>query len=205
MAATSIGDALFTKTQKKVLGLLFGKPDKRFYTNEIMRWASMGRGTVGRELERLVSANLLTVIKEGNQNYYQANANNPVYRELVNIVKKSFGLADVIKQALILLSGDIKFAFIFGSIAKRKENEYSDIDIMIIGEVTYANVVKALHSSEKSLGREINPKIFNLNEWKKQVKNHREFFKDVMEHPKLFIKGDENDFKEFNRKLVRKN
>ena len=89
MQATSIGDALFTKTQQKVLGLLFGKPDKSFYTNEIMRWADMGRGTVGRELERLVSAGLLYVSKEGNQNHYQANANSPVYKELVSIVKKS--------------------------------------------------------------------------------------------------------------------
>ena len=83
MQVTSIGDALFTKTQQKVLGLLFGKPDKSFYTNEIMRWVSMGRGTVSRELDRLVSAGILTSTRAGNQNHYQANMSNPVYHELV--------------------------------------------------------------------------------------------------------------------------
>ena len=77
MNTMTIGDALFTKTQQKVLGLLFGKPDKRFYTNEIMRWVAMGRGTVSRELEKLVAADLLFVTKEGNQNHYQANAKKP--------------------------------------------------------------------------------------------------------------------------------
>ncbi|MEH6543582.1 MAG: winged helix-turn-helix domain-containing protein [Porticoccaceae bacterium] len=87
MALNSIGDALFTKTQQKVLGLLFGKPDKSFYTNEIMRSAAMGRGTVSRELDRLVSAGLISITKEGNQNHYQANESSPIYKELVSIVK----------------------------------------------------------------------------------------------------------------------
>ena len=100
MQIYSVGDALFTKTQQKVLGLLFGKPDKSFYTNEIMRWAAMGRGTVSRELERLVGAGLLTATKEGNQNHYQANANSPVYSELVSIVKKTFGVADEIRARI---------------------------------------------------------------------------------------------------------
>ena len=100
MVAIPIGDALFTKTQQKVLGLLLGKPDRSFYTNEIMRWANMRRGTVGRELERFVGAGLLLVSKEGNQNHYQANVNSPVYSEIVSIVKKSFGIADQIKEML---------------------------------------------------------------------------------------------------------
>ena len=89
MTTTTIGDALFTKRSKKVVGLLFGKPDKRFYTNEIMRWVDMGRGTVSRELEKLVAAEILFVTKTGNQNHYQANAKNPIYSELVSIVKKN--------------------------------------------------------------------------------------------------------------------
>jgi len=94
MALNSIGDALFTKTQQKVLGLLFGKPDKSFYTNEIMRYASIGRGTVSRELDRLVSAGLLTVTKEGNQNHYQANPKCPIYPELLSIARKTLDEKD---------------------------------------------------------------------------------------------------------------
>jgi len=118
MQATSIGDALFTKTQQRVLGLLYGTPDKSFYTNEIMRWADMGRGTIRRELDRLVSAGILSVTPEGNQNHYQAKQDNPVYTELLGIVRKTFGVADVIRQAMKPLSGQIKLAFIYGSIAK---------------------------------------------------------------------------------------
>ena len=89
MNATTIGDALFTKTQQRVLGLLYGKPGKNFYTNEIVRWADMGRGTIRRELDRLVSAGLLVVTRKGNQHHYRANSNNPIYHELLDIVRKT--------------------------------------------------------------------------------------------------------------------
>ncbi|MDX1812736.1 MAG: hypothetical protein R3240_12345 [Gammaproteobacteria bacterium] len=95
MLGTSIGDALFTKTQQKALSLLYGKPDHSFYTNKIMRWADMGKGTIRRELERMVSAGLLIVSRKGNQLYYQAIAQNPLYQELVGIVRKTFGIADI--------------------------------------------------------------------------------------------------------------
>ena len=123
MGVSSIGDALFTKTQQKVLGLLFGKPDESFYTNEIMRRVAMGRGTVSRELERLVGAGIISITREGNQNHYQANANNPVFRELVNIVKKSFGVADEIKAKLKPLDDNIELAFIYGSVSKGSETK----------------------------------------------------------------------------------
>jgi len=96
MPVTTIGDALFTKTQQRVLGLLYGKPEQSFYTNEIVRLADMGRGTIRRELERLVSAGLLVVSREGNQLHYRANPRNPVYQELLAIVRKTFGVVDVI-------------------------------------------------------------------------------------------------------------
>lgn len=96
----TIGDALFTRTQQKVLGLLYGKPDRRFFANEIVRSAAMGRGTVLRELQRLAAAGVLTMIREGNQLYYQANSHNPVYAELLGLVRKTFGVADLIKVAL---------------------------------------------------------------------------------------------------------
>ena len=135
MAENSIGDALFTKTQQKVLGLLFGKPDKSFYTNEIMRWAAMGRGTVSRELERLVGAGLISITREGNQNHYQADHTNPIYKELVSIVKKSFGIADEIKERLKPLDKSIELAFIYGSISKGSDTKSSDIDLMLVGKL----------------------------------------------------------------------
>ena len=193
---TSISDALFTKTQQKVLGLFFGKPDKRFYTNEIMRWASMGRGTVSRELDRFVNAGLLSLTKQGNQNYYQANANNPVFEELVGIVKKTFGVADQIRDMLIPLGENIELAFIYGSIAKGTEIDTSDIDLMLVGEdLRYGGVVEALLPLEETLQRTISPTIYDKKEFVARLKDGDSFITRVMEQPKIIIKGSEDDFR----------
>ena len=194
MTAVSIGDALFTKTQQKVLGLLFGKPDKSFYTNEIMRWAAIGRGTVSRELNRLVAAGLLTASREGNQNHYQANPASPVFTELVGIVRKTFGVADEIKVALKALDDQIELAFIYGSIAKGTETQSSDIDLMLVGEgLSYGDVVEALLPLEDSLRRAINPTIYDKKEFIAKLNAKNSFITRVMEQSKIMIKGREDD------------
>jgi len=85
-----LSNALFTKTQQRVLGLLYGAPGKSFYTNEIVRIAAVGRGTVTRELVKLAAAGVLTVSAEKNQKHYQANPDCLVYAELVKIARKLF-------------------------------------------------------------------------------------------------------------------
>ena len=148
-AATSIGDALFTKTQQRVLGLLYGKPDKSFYTNEIFRHAAMGRGTVRRELEKLSSAGLLLVSNAGNQRYYRANPASPVFKELTAIVRKTFGLVDVLRAALEPLDGSIAASFVYGSIAKGDDSASSDIDLMVIADkLSYSDLLGALVETE---------------------------------------------------------
>jgi predicted nucleotidyltransferase len=197
MQTTSIGDALFTKTQQRVLGLLYGTPDKSFYANEIMRWADMGRGTIRRELDRLVSAGILSVTPEGNQNHYQARQDNPVYTELLGIVRKTFGVADVIRQALKPLNAQIKLAFIYGSIAKGTDARTSDIDLMLIGEgLNYGDVMDVLMPFEESLQRSVNPTIFTSAEFASRLDQNSSFLVRVMEQPKLVIKGVIDDFRE---------
>jgi hypothetical protein len=115
MNTTSIADALFTKTQQRVLATLFGKPEQSFYLNEIVRLANIGKGTVKRELERMTAAGLLTIKRIGNQNHYQANPDSPIYSELLGITRKTFGIADVIKAALLPMDAQIDQAFIYGS------------------------------------------------------------------------------------------
>ena len=196
MTSSAIGDALFTKTQQRVLGLLFGKPDESFYTNEIMRWVSMGRGTVSRELDRLVSAGLLSITKQGNQNYYQANVNSPVYEELIGIVKKTFGVADQIRDALMPLGENIELAFIYGSIARGTETNTSDIDLMLVGkDLRYGNVVEVFLPLEESLQRTINPTIFDKKDFVSRLKDGDSFVTRVMNQSKIIIKGSEDDFR----------
>jgi len=197
-AMTNIGDALFTKTQQRVLGLLYGRPDKSFYTNEIVRRAAIGRGTISRELERLVSAGLLLVSHEGNQRHYRANPDSPVYHELLNIVKKTFGIADVIREALEPLDSQIEFTFIYGSIAKGEETATSDIDLLVISEsLKYADVMQALTSAGQTLGRTINPSIYTKAQIRKRLREKNAFVTRIMEQRKLWVKGGEDDIREF--------
>ena len=194
MNVTAIGDALFTKTQQKVLGLLFGKPDTSFYTNEIMRRAAMGRGTVSRELERLVGAGLISITREGNQNYYRANESSPVYPELVGLVKKSFGIADEIRAMLKPLDDHIALAFIYGSISKGSDTKSSDIDLMVVGDdLSYGLVMEALLPVEDSLQRKINPTLYEVNDFMAKVKEGNSFITRVMEQPKIMLKGTVDD------------
>lgn len=197
MLISTIGDTLFTKTQQRILSLLYGKPDKSFFTNQIVRWADMGRGTIRRELERMTSAGLLVVSHEGNQVHYQANAENPIYSELLSIVRKTFGIADVIREALQTLDSQIELAFVYGSMAKAADTKTSDIDLMLVGEhLTYADVVDFLIPVEESLQRAINPTIYTPVEFHSKMRQGSSFLERVMTQPKLMIKGIINDFRE---------
>ncbi|MFC1685246.1 nucleotidyltransferase domain-containing protein [Pseudomonadota bacterium] len=197
MQSISISDALFTKTQQRVLGLLYGKPDKSFYTNEIIRWADMGRGTIRRELDCLVNAGLLTVTREGNQNHYRANQDNPIYNELLAITRKTFGMVDVIREALKSLDSHIQLAFIYGSIAKSADTKQSDIDLMLVADgLHYADVMEKLLPLEESLQRKINPTIYNGADFASKLELNNSFLVRVMEQPKLIIEGAIDDFRQ---------
>jgi predicted nucleotidyltransferase len=194
MSVVSVADALFTKTQQRVLGLLYGKPDKSFYTNEILRLADMGRGTVTRELEKLANAGLVVVSKEGNQQHYQANADNPIFEELVSIARKTFGVADVIREALMSLDEKFDSAFIYGSVAKSEATANSDIDLLVISDsLAYADLMANLMAAEKVLYRPINPSVYDAEQFKRKWREGNAFISKVMEQPKIWLKGSEND------------
>ena len=194
--ATKIADSLFTKTQQKVIGLLFRKPDTSFYLNEIVRLAGMGKGTIKRELDKMTQAGLLTVKRIGNQTHYQANPASPVYDDIVSISRKTFGLADIIRQALqadnsFLADDSIQYAFIYGSIAKGEETAQSDIDLMVIGDdIAYADMMNLLIPIEKELQRPINPSIYTLESFKKKLNEKNNFIIQVLKQEKISLIGD---------------
>ncbi len=159
-----LANALFTTTQQNVLGLLYSQPNRSFYTKEIIRLTGMGVATIKRELDRMVAAGILSMTKIGNQHHYQAEPGCPLYHELISIIKKTVGVSDVIKSALAPLIKKINWAFIFGSVASNKETATSDIDLMLVGDVKFSDVVKALYPIQETLVREINPKIYSVEE-----------------------------------------
>jgi predicted nucleotidyltransferase len=191
MSSSAIGDALFTKTQQRVLGLLYGKPEQSYYLNEIVRLAAVGKGSVNRELDKLCAAGLLTVSRQGNQNHYQANANNPIFNELKAITQKTFGVVDIIKAALAPLLPQLNCAFIYGSVAQGTEHAGSDIDLMLVGDdMSYSEVMELLAPAEKQLGRTINPTLYTVAEFTDRKNSHQPFITRVIEQPKLWLVGD---------------
>jgi len=196
MGMNSIGlaDALFSKVQQRVLGLLFVNADRSFYTNEIVRFVDSGIGVVQRELEKLAQSGLVTIKKVGNQKHYQANPDTPIFAELRGIVLKTVGLADILRLALLPLSDKIQAAFIYGSIAKGSDTAKSDIDVLIVGtELAYADVYEALSAHESDIGRPVNPSIYSTQELQRKLAEDNAFVSRVLEQPKIFLIGSDND------------
>jgi predicted nucleotidyltransferase len=187
-----LGDALFTTTQQQVLSLLYGQPQRSFYYKEILRRTGMGVATIKRELDRMREAGILQMTRIGNQHHYQANPQCPIYAELVNIVKKTFGVTEVVRSALEPFTETIEWAFIFGSIASGKESATSDIDLLVVGSAAYSDVVSALYPIQEVLGREVNPKIYRPEEWAQMRQANDPFVRDLMTKPRMDVMGEEN-------------
>ena len=193
---TNISAALFPGTKRKILALFFLNQDNEYYFSEVARLTGTRQGVVQRELKTLTDARILISERRGNQKYYFVNKKNPIYRDLRNIVFKTFGVIGQLRQAMEPLSKRIKIAFVYGSFARAEEKADSDIDLFIVGKVRLEEVVSAISAVEESISREINPTIFSevefVSKWSK--KNH--FLKSVAKAEKEFIIGTEDEFKE---------
>jgi predicted nucleotidyltransferase len=194
MMKCSVADALFSGLQQRLLAVLFGQPDRSFYGNELLRLTGTGRGALQRELEKLVSADLVTVTPIGNQKHYQANAAAPIFAELRGIVMKTLGLADVLRTALNAVADRIELAFVFGSVAKGTDTATSDIDLMVVTEtLSYADLFEGLAAAEQVLGRKVNPTLYTSAALAEKVRTENSFVLRVLSQPKIFlIKGAED-------------
>lgn len=189
---SSTADALFPKVRQRVLAVLFGAPDRSFYTNEVIGLAQSGAGAVQRELADLAAAGLLTVRKLGNQKHFQANAASPVFAELRGLVLKTMGLADVLRAALAPLAPQIERAFVFGSIAKQQDTAASDVDLLVVSDTLgYGDVFGALESASQSLGRTINPALYTAADFRARLQGDNAFINRVMQQPKIWLIGQE--------------
>lgn len=189
-----LADALFTKVQQRVLGVLFGNPGRTFYANEIIALAGSGVGAVQRELARLAASGLVTVARVGKQKHYQANADSPVFEELRGLVLKTSGLADVLRTALAPLAAQIDAAFVYGSVAKGQDSVVSDIDLMVVSEnLTHADLFGAIEAAVSRLGRNVNPTVYSRQELDKRIREKNAFITRVLDQPRLWLIGGEHD------------
>lgn len=193
-SASGLADALFSTTRQKVLAYLFGHPDCSFYASELIALAGSGSGAVQRELSRLVQCGLATMNRIGKQTHYQANTESPLFEELCSIVDKTVGLVGPIQSALAPLQDDINAAFIYGSVAKHMDHAGSDVDVMIISEtLTYADTYSALEAATSRILRTVNPSLYSHAEFSRLLQDDSAFIRRVMEQPKLWIIGSEDD------------
>jgi len=186
---------LGSKLRAKVLGWLFTHPDERYFVRQLAGLLKEDSTNVSRELIRMEKTGILISTKEGKQRYYQANRKSPLFDELHGLMLKTVGVADVIKKALEPRLADIKLAFVFGSVARRAENRFSDIDLLVVGDITFGEVVDLISAAEEVLNRELNPVVYTLAEFNKRLSEDHYFITDILSGDKIFVVGDENELR----------
>ena len=184
-------DLLFGSYRKKVLSQLLLHPDQDYHVRELARLIGTAPGTLHKELARLAAAGLLKRKAQGNQVRYQANRECPVFSELAGLLRKTTGAADVIAQALSALESPL--ALIFGSVASGTETAASDVDLLVITARSFADVVRALHTAQMDLGREINPVVYDAAEFRRLVQDKSFFVLNLLAGPQLFLIGTHHD------------
>jgi predicted nucleotidyltransferase len=191
--APSLAGALFTPVQQRVLGLLYGQPDRRFQSAELIRLARGGTGAVHRQIQRLAAAELVTVTAVGNQRFYQANQASPVFHDLHGLIARTVGLAEPIRRALEPFAREIRAAFVYGSVASGADRSSSDVDLMVIADaLDHASVYRALQLAEAVLGRPVNPTLLTRAEWRRRRASAGSFAARLADGPRIMVLGTDD-------------
>ena len=190
---TASSSALFGNTRSALLALFYGHADKSFYIRQLARTVGTGHGALQRELKALTDLGLILRSRQGNQVLYKANAKSPIFGEMKRLIAKTVGVHDAIRSALAPLASQINIAFVYGSIARQQERSSSDIDLMVLGEISFGEIVSALSGVQKTLAREINPTIYPVNEFKEKLAAGNHFLQTIMREKKLFVLGTEHE------------
>jgi predicted nucleotidyltransferase len=197
-----LSKTLFSKTRRAVLSLLYSHVDDTYYLRQIVRAAGVGLGAVQRELKQLSDAGIIQRIVRGHQVYYQANPQCPVFIELKALVIKTVGIAGIIQAALTPLADRIRIAAIYGSIARSEEQRGSDVDLLVVGKVTFAEIISSLVEAQKTIGREINPTIYPPAEFRSKVGAGHHFLNSILRGPMFFLIGDKRELARLAKKPV---
>ncbi|MDT4829611.1 hypothetical protein FQZ97_630360 [compost metagenome] len=190
-------DTLFGLQRQRVLSWLLLHPEQALHVRELARLTGTHPGSLHRELARLAEVGLLLRSQQGNQVLYQANRQCPVFEELAGLFRKTSGVVDVLRTALAPLAALIDFAFVFGSVARGEEQAHSDVDVMVIGSAGFVDLVRALNPCQEQLGREVNPVLYGVDEFRRKLDEGDPFIRELINRPRLFIQGVEDDFGQF--------
>ena len=187
-----LSEILSSKIRGEIFRLLFGTIAEELHMREIERRSGYAIGTIQTELKKLLRLDLVKKRKDGNRLYYRANRENPLYPDIRNLVLKTIGLVDILKNAL-REDSKINIAFVFGSIARQEETAGSDVDLMVIGKLGLRKLTGMLSGVSGQISREINPHVLRVHEFIKRKTNREHFITQVLEAPKIFLIGNAND------------
>lgn len=183
---TAMMNLLFPAARQRLLAQLLLNPDESFHLRELARLTGSHAGTAGRELEKLVAVGLLLRTEQGNQVRYQADVRCPLFAELSAMFRKTFGMVPALWEALLPLAGSIEVALVFGSMARGTQSAGSDIDLLVIGEVAFAELVQTLYPAQQALQREINPVLYAPSEFRRRVNDGDAFVRQFLDQPMCF-------------------
>lgn len=188
-----LAEILSSRARAEIFRLFFRRTDVELHIREIQRRSGLNDSTIRQELQKLVRLDLIQGRRDGNRVYYRANRENSLYADIRNVVLKTIGLADALKDAL--RDDRIRIAFVFGSTAKGEEKAGSDVDLMVIGDLGLRHLSKMLSGVSEKIGREINPHVFAKDEFQKRIESKEHFISNVLKSPKIFVIGSDNDLK----------
>jgi len=194
-----LSSLLFSDYRRRVLGLLLLHPDTSYHVRELARLTGTSAGTLHKELTKLTKAGVLRRQEVGNQVRYSADRDCPVFEELASILRKTSGLVDVLAAALSSVEKNIVIAFVFGSVARGEQQSSSDVDVMLVGSLGFADAVQVLHPVQATLQREINPVVYSLDEFRRRAASDDSFVREVLAQPKLFVVGNENELRKLTQ------
>jgi predicted nucleotidyltransferase len=186
-------DALLPKTRQGILAAVLVQPEKAWYASELARRMRVPSSSLQRELRHLTTAGILKSSRQGHMAYYQANQDLPVFSDLRGLLLKTAGLVDVLAEVLKPFAARIRMVFVYGSIASGQERGDSDIDLMVIGRASAAELALPLRRASELLGREINPSVYTPVELdrKRAAKDH--FLTSVLAKPRLYVIGGKDE------------
>ena len=187
-----LSEILSSKIRADIFRLFFGVSDNELHMREIERRSGYAIGTIQTELRKLLRLDLVNKRKDGNRTYYRANKDHPLFLDIQRLVLKTVGLVDILQNKLTK-SQEITIAFVFGSIARQEEMAGSDIDLVVIGHLGLREITGLLSGLTEKVGREINPHVFSVKEFKKRIARKEHFITQVLDEPKIFIFGNENE------------
>jgi hypothetical protein len=189
-----IAQALFTPAQQKLLGLMFVRVNDGFHLNEIMRLTGLGSASAQRELRRLHDSGLIVSERIGNVRRFRPNKDSLVYAELSSLVRKTFGLVSVLNSALSPLGSGLNVAFVYGVTGSEQEASDDKVELLLVGDnISYGELLLRLPVAERILRRKINPDLYTLSDFRRRLRERQQFLVNVLQEPKVFVWGDEND------------